>query len=198
MDKQYLVGQLKMLADQYEICIDEDILGEIVSMASFRVIPRGELMASTGDDTKMVGIVLSGVARSYYIDNEGNDITRNFAPAGGFCMDDGLFGYSERVCMWEALEETTVMFLETGKVRKLISENESFKDTWILLLEKGMRYKIYRENGFLVENATERYIHFKKLFPELSGRVPQKHIASYLGIKPESLSRIRGALKEKE
>ena len=113
-------------------------------------------------------------------------------------MDDGLFGYSERVCMWEALEETTVMFLETGKVRKLISENESFKDTWILLLEKGMRYKIYRENGFLVENATERYIHFKKLFPELSGRVPQKHIASYLGIKPESLSRIRGALKEKE
>ncbi len=136
MDKQYLVGQLKMLADQYEI--------------------------------------------------------------GGFCMDDGLFGYSERVCMWEALEETTVMFLETGKVRKLISENESFKDTWILLLEKGMRYKIYRENGFLVENATERYIHFKKLFPELSGRVPQKHIASYLGIKPESLSRIRGALKEKE
>jgi len=198
MDKQYLVGQLKMLADQYEICIDEDILGEIVSMASFRVIPRGELMASTGDDTKMVGIVLSGVARCYYIDSEGNDITRNFASAGGFCMDDGLFGYSERVCMWEALEETTVMFLETGKVRKLISENDSFKDTWILLLEKGMRYKIYRENGFLVENATERYIHFKKLFPELSGRVPQKHIASYLGIKPESLSRIRGALREKE
>ena len=36
--------------------------------------------------------------------------------------------------------------------------------------------KIYRENGFLVENATERYIHFKKLYPDLSERVPQRHI----------------------
>lgn len=60
------------------------------------------------------------------------------------------------------------------------------------------RYKIYRENGFLVENATERYIHFKKLYPDLSERVPQRHIATYLGIAPESLSRIRSAMKENE
>lgn len=59
-----------------------------------------------------------------------------------------------------------------------------------------MGYKIYREKGFLVENATARYIHFKKLNPDLSGRVPQRHIATYLGITPESLSRIRGAMKE--
>ena len=111
-------------------------------------------------------------------------------------MDDGLFGYSERVCMWEALEETTVMFLETGKVRKLISENESFKDTWILLLEKEMRYKIYRENGFLVETATERYIAFRKRNPELAESVPLRYIATYLGITPESLSRIRSAMRE--
>ena len=55
---------------------------------------------------------------------------------------------------------------------------------------------LYRENGFIVENATERYIHFKKLFPDLSERIPQRHIATYLGITPESLSRIRGAMKE--
>ena len=50
--------------------------------------------------------------------------------------------------------------------------------------------------GFLIENATERYIHFKKLYPNLSERVSQRHIATYLGITPESLSRIRGAMKE--
>ena len=49
-----------------------------------------------------------------------------------------------------------------------------------------------------MENATERYIYFKKLYPDLSERVPQRHIATYLGIAPESLSRIRSAMKENE
>ena len=80
--------------------------------------------------------------------------------------------------------------------KKRISENDKLKDTWITLLENALRYKIYRENGFLVENTTERYAHFKKMFPKLSERVPQKHIATYLGIAPESLSRIRSAMKE--
>ncbi len=98
--------------------------------------------------------------------------------------------------MWETLDETTIMFCKTADIRKLIKENTEFKDIWIYLLEQALRYKIYRENGFLVENAAERYIHFKKLYPNLSKKVPQKHIATYLGIAPESLSRIRKAMKE--
>ncbi len=81
-------------------------------------------------------------------------------------------------------------------MRSLILSNEVFKDLWICLLELTVRYKLYRENGFLVENATERYIHFKKMYPDVCNRVPQKHIATYLGITPESLSRIRSAMKE--
>ena len=72
------------------------------------------------------------------------------------------------------------------------------KSVWIDLLEGSLRYKIYRENGFLVENATERYLAFRKRFPELISRIPQRYIATYLGIKPESLSRIRSALKEEK
>ena len=75
-------------------------------------------------------------------------------------------------------------------------ENNQLKDVWITLLERALQYKIYRENTFLVENATERYIHFKKLYPDLYNIVPQKHIATYLGITPESLSRIRSAMKD--
>ena len=52
------------------------------------------------------------------------------------------------------------------------------------------------ENGFLVENATDRYIHFKKLYPMICETVKQHYVATYLGIAPESLSRIKKALKE--
>lgn len=51
-------------------------------------------------------------------------------------------------------------------------------------------------DGFLVENATERCLSFRKRYPDLSGRVAQRHIATYLGIAPETLSRIRNSLKE--
>ena len=100
--------------------------------------------------------------------------------------------------MWEALEESTIMFCNTTDIRMLMKESVELKGIWITLLESGMRYKIYRENGFLVENATERYIAFRKRYPELAGRVPQRHIATYLGITPESLSRIRSAMKDEE
>ena len=196
MDKEYFVKQLMVFTEKYNIDVSEELVGEIVSLASFRVVKKGEILASIGDNTTCAGLTLSGLARSYYIDSDGNDITRGFAPEGTMFMDEGFFGYPERICMWETLEETTIMISETAAIKKMIKENDSFKDIWIYLLESAMRYKIYRENGFLVENATERYLHFKKLYPDLSERVPQRHIATYLGIAPESLSRIRGAMKE--
>ncbi len=196
MDKEYFVKHLMKFAEKYNLEISEEIVGEIVSIAGFRVVKKGEILASIGDDTKYAGLTLSGLARAYYIDGDGNDITRGFAPEGSMFMDEGFFGYTERNCMWEALEETTVMICETVAIKNIIKENVSFKDVWILLLENALRYKIYRENGFLVENATERYIHFKKLFPDLNDRIPQRYIATYLGITPESLSRIRSAMRE--
>ena len=196
MNKDYFVKQLMTFAEKYKIEVSEELVGDIVSIASFRVVKKGEILASIGDDTNYAGLILSGVARAYYIDKDGNDITRGFAQEGVMFMDEGFFGYTDRNCMWETLEETTIMICETAAIKKMIKENDSFKDIWIYLLESAMRYKIYRENGFLIENATERYIHFKKLYPNLSERVSQRHIATYLGITPESLSRIRGAMKE--
>ena len=196
MDKKYLTGRLKAFADKYNVCIDEETLGELVALSTFRVLPKGNLLSSIGDDTAVAGMVLGGMVRSYYVDEDGNDITRGFSPEGTLCIDEGALGFTERICMWETLEETTLMLCEVVKIKELIRDNVIFKDVWIALLESALRYKMYRENGFLVENAAERYLHFKKRHPDLSERIPLKHIATYLGIAPESLSRIRTAMKE--
>ena len=96
MDKNYFVSQLKEFSESYQINVDEDILGEIVNKATFRVISKGEIIASIGENTTAAALVLSGLARCYYIDNDGNDITRGFAPEGTMCMDEGFFGYEDR------------------------------------------------------------------------------------------------------
>ncbi len=196
MDKTYIISQMKALSKKLCLDLDDEVYDSVIEFSEFKVYSKGSLLAGIGDKADKAGIVMNGIVRSYYIDGDGNDITQFFSKEGSFCMDEGMMSFDEIIKMWEAVEESTVMIFDVKKMKELIFSSENLKTIWIQLLESGMRYKMYRENGFLVENATERYLHFRKLYPELSGRVPQKHIATYLGIAPESLSRIRSAVKE--
>ena len=196
MNKQIIIEQLAALAETYKLDLDNDTLEQIVMLSTFRIIEKGTLLRSIGDSTDTAALVLDGMARCYYIDGDGNDITRGFSVKGTLCMDDGMFGYTESLTEWETLTDTTLMFFNVGEIKQLINENDALKNTYIQLLENALKYKIYRENGFLVENASERYIHFRKMFPEICQTVKQQYIATYLGIAPESLSRIKKSLKE--
>ena len=196
MNKQIIIEQLAALAETYKLDLDNDTLERIVMLSTFRIIEKGTLLRSIGDSTDTAALVLDGMARCYYIDGDGNDITRGFSVKGTLCMDDGMFGYPESLTEWETLTDTTLMTFKVGEIKTLIYENDALKNTYIQLLENALKYKIYRENGFLVENASERYIHFRKMFPEICRTVKQQYIATYLGIAPESLSRIKKSLKE--
>ena len=196
MDKEYLITNLNNLARQNGVEVSVELLGEIVSLSVFKVVNKGEIIRNVMDENNTAALVLSGMCRAYYVDEEGNDITRGFSIPGTLCMDEGIFGYPESIVTWETIEETTLMIFDVTNIKKIIYENDEIKNIYITLLENALRYKIYRENGFLVENATERYLHFKKMYPMICDRVKQHQLASYLGIKPESLSRIRKALKE--
>ena len=196
MNKQIIIEQLAALAETYKLGLDNDTLERTVMLSTFRIAEKGTLLRSIGDSTDTAALVLDGMARCYYIDGDGNDITRGFSVKGTLCMDDGMFGYSESLTEWETLTDTTLMIFKVGEIKTLINENEALKKTYIQLLENALKYKIYRENGFLVENASERYIHFRKMFPEICQTVKQQYIATYLGIAPESLSRIKKSLKE--
>ncbi|MBR4223607.1 MAG: Crp/Fnr family transcriptional regulator [Oscillospiraceae bacterium] len=196
MDKTYIVKQMRALSDKFGFGLEDDVFDAVLGFSEFRVYSKGSQLAGIGDSTAHAGIVMNGLVRSYYIDGDGNDITQFFSKEGSFCMDEGMMGFDEMQKMWEAIEESTVMLFDVKRMKELIHSSEKLKDIWIDLLESGMRYKMYREGGFLTENATERYLKFRKNYPDLAGRVQQRYIATYLGIKPESLSRIRNVLKD--
>lgn len=196
MDKEYLISQLNMIAMQNNVFLSGETLGEIVAISVFKVVNRGEIIRNITDENKTAALVLGGMCRAYYVDEEGNDITRGFSIPGTLCMDEGLFGYPESIVTWETIEETTLMIFDVAKIKDIILKNDELKNIYIMLLENALRYKIYRENGFLVENASERYLHFRKMYPMICDKVKQHQLASYLGIKPESLSRIKKTLRE--
>ncbi len=196
MDKAYLIKQLKELSDGYGLGIPAKAIEKVISFSRFKVYSKSDVIARTGDKATTAGIILNGLVRSFYVDKDGNDITQYFALEGNWCIDSGMVGFDEMQANWEALEDTTVMLFDVKDMKELIFGDEQLKNIWIETLEGGMRYKIYRENGFLVETATERYVEFRKRYPKLAERVPLRYIATYLGITPESLSRIRSSMKE--
>ncbi len=196
MNVNELIAWLAELSAANGFSISEDVIRRAVAFSQVKEFAKGTVIKSMGDEAGQSAIVLSGIVRSYYIDSDGNDMTRNFSMECGWCLDEGMIGYTQHHCMWEALEDSTLLLFEAEKMKAMIYDSEELKSLWIEMLESALRYKHYRENGFLTENATQRYLHFKKRFPYLSNRVPQKHIATYLGITPESLSRIRKAMKD--
>lgn len=101
MDRKYLVNKLMNIAKQNGVKLDVETLKLIVNKAVFRVVPKGSILQNMGEETKTVAMVINGICRAYYMDGDGNDITRGFSISGTLCMDEGLFGYSENIVTWE-------------------------------------------------------------------------------------------------
>ena len=86
------------------------------------------------------------------------------------------------------------MIIKAEKVYKLLETNIHWQQIYRNLLERVYIIKEKREADFLLLNATDRYMNFIKEYPHINKMIRQHHIASYLGITPESLSRIRAQL----
>jgi len=132
--------------------------------------------------------------RFFYIDLDGNDVTKYFCFDGSVVLTTTTITGEESGYYIEALEDTVLMAVDYQDFKKLTEHNvfwlKVIKDEY----EKSLVYKEKRERALLLENATERYMNFVKDYPNIGNRVKQKYIASYLGITPESLSRIRKKL----
>lgn len=197
MEQSAIVECMQTMCEQhYGVRMKSEEVEQILKISQIRVFPKGEMIQGIRETITHVGIVLKGIVRSYYLDAEGNEMTKHFLKEGCFVMDESLLGYEQSIAAIEALEDTTILLMEFKQLKELIRVHETFKNFYIATLEKGMRYKIYRESEFLAKNATERYLQFCKDYPELVSRVKQSYISTYLGITPESLSRIRKTLKE--
>ena len=160
MNKQIIIEQLISLSEKYQLGLDTDILERIVKLSTFRIVGKGTLIQHIGEKTDTAALVLDGITRCYYIDSDGNDITRGFSVTGTLCMDEGMFGYSESLTEWETLTDTTLMLFNVGEIKALINENDKLKSAYIGLLENALRYKIYRENGIFISG---------KSFPRYAG-----------------------------
>ncbi len=145
-------------------------------------VKKGDILQRKGDTDSNIYEVKSGLLRSYTIDEKGKEHIFMFAPEKWIIADAVL---ENDACDFfiEAIEDSTVNISEKNFTR--MQSNTSALAKRMLVLQR-------RIIMLMSYSGLDRYEHFLKTYPELTQRVPQRMIASYLGITPEALSKAKG------
>ena len=152
-------------------------------------VTKGTLLQSKGALNSKVYFVASGLLRSYAIDEKGKEHIFMFAPEG-WTIGDNQSANQPAELFIDALEDSEIIIRE-----KDISKEQGNAAAFI----KRLLVLQQRVIMLMSASARDRYAHFLETYPDIIQRVPQKMVASYLGITPEALSKVKRAyIKEKD
>lgn len=180
------------------IDIDKNILDKLVQNCKTIKISKGNFLLRQGEICKHSFFVESGLLRQYSIDNKGKEHILQFAPETWFVTDrESVYFNQPSNYFIQALEDSTVLQIDENFIVQLAQQNKSFLEFNNKLLHNHIRHLQKRVTQLLSATAEERYLDFIKIYPDILLRVPQSMVASYLGITPESLSRVRKDLAVK-
>ncbi|PZD77849.1 Crp/Fnr family transcriptional regulator [Mesonia sp. K7] len=178
--------------------IDNESLNLLFDKCSLKKYKGGEYLIQPDENCQHSFFVEKGLLRQYAIDKKGKEHTIQFAPEGWLMTDRESVFFSEPSKYYiQAIEDSTVLMIEPKVFEALAKENKSFQRFNNRLLQNHIRQLQYRINLLLSATAEERYLDFIKTYPDILLRVPQTMVATYLGIAPESLSRVRKNLANK-
>ncbi len=165
---------------------------KVLSFSKIKKIRKDECYIREGEKPRSFAYVFSGLFRYYYIDKKGNDFTKGFFFENSFITSySALIQNRESYFSIEALEDSEIIIIDYVKCKALLNNELIWYKFLLALIEKGYCIKESREREFLLFDAEERYRSFLQTFPVQQKRIKQHFIASYLGITPVALSRIR-------
>ncbi len=158
-------------------------------------LEAGEFFLQAGEVPQFGGLVVNGVLREFFITLEGQEFNKAFCFEGEFTGSlFDLLSAEPSTASIEALEPTTLLVCRFTDLQDLYARHRDWERIGRLLAEDLFMQKARREQEFMTLSAEQRYILLMQAQPELEKRVSQYHLASYLGINPVSLSRIRRRL----
>ncbi len=161
----------------------------------FRDVPKNYLLLDIGDTAKEVYFINKGLVRFYYLTDEGKEIT-------GFIFQENMFAGSHESFfaqqpssqVLETLEDCELLVLSFDKMHQLFSDIPRMNILVRKVLEQRFAFAQKVIAALIANKPEDRYQTYQELHPELENRIPQHILASYMGITPVSLSRIRKRL----
>jgi CRP-like cAMP-binding protein len=184
-------NQLKKYLNRYVRFTDSEI-DRIYEKLIFETFEKKEFLVKEGQFCTNKYFIISGLTRSFYVDEKGNEKIVQFALENWWVtsMESFIKGTVSYLSI-QAIEETAVLKLKKKDLESLYIAIPKLERLFRLITE-NMLIAFQRKNDiYLQVKSKERYMGFVNQFPDFAQRVPQYMIASYLEITPEYLSQIR-------
>jgi CRP-like cAMP-binding protein len=171
-----------------------------LSLVTPKTVKRKEFLLREGDVARNQFFVVSGCLRTYTIDAHGKEHILMFAPEDWWCSGDLYSFLSGQPSMnnIDALEETSVLQISKDNLEILYQQTPKFERFFRILFQNGFVFHQNRINTNLSQPAEGRYDLFTQAYPRLESRIPQKYIASYIGITPEFFSQMKANMVRKK
>ncbi|GAK37576.1 MAG: Crp/Fnr family transcriptional regulator [Bacteroides graminisolvens] len=161
------------------------------NLAERRDLNKGEMLIHQGQISRYIVFVAKGMLRQYYFKN-GKEVTEHFSYEGCILMCiESLLKQEPTRLVAEALEPATVYLLPYDRLLKLSEDIREINIFYRKVLEFSLITSQIKADSWRFETARERYNLLMKTHPEVIKRAPLSHIASYLLMTPETLSRVR-------
>ena len=171
---------------------DEAVLRRYAKRAQ---LSAGDFFLKPGQICHQVGFLFKGVLRVYVQSEEGREISRGFPAEDHFMVDlDSFNGKKISIEFWEAMTDIEFVYWERSDLDRMEGEITCWQAILIPMTQHILVSAAHERNEMFSDDATTRYTKFLARHPQIVARVPLRHVASYLGIAPQSLSRIRQQL----
>lgn len=180
------------------ISISDKEMNDFLSQCFTKTFKKNELLSWTGIIPNEVFFINKGIIRVLIADNEGNEHSIHFSLENQFIADYSNFiQKTKSYYTLQALEETSVVILPRSAIEWGYNNLEERQKMGRLIAEFYFIYQDNRINNLYSRTPKERYDSINEVFPIIHNRVPQHMIASYLGISPVHLSRLKKADSQK-
>lgn len=168
---------------------------EFLSILSEKRTGKKELLIKPGDSVTSEYYVVSGCLKAYYLDENGDEHIIQFAVEDWWISDfEAFFNNAPAQLYLETIEESVLLEIQKDALEVLYQRIPKFERFFRLKTTGAFVSLRSRVLSSLQMNSKQRYLEFCKSYPNIEKRVPNYQIANYLGIQPESLSRIRKEL----
>jgi len=189
---------LILQAVQKHIRLSAEEQQHFVSFLHYKKVKRKEFLLHEGEVCTLSTFVLEGCLRGYTVDANGLEHVLSFAPKGWWIADMySLLSQKPGHLNIEALEETEIVALSKKDQQQLYEDIPAFERFFRILVENSLVASQQRLIDNLSLTAEERYLKFCEVYPSLINQLPQKQLASYIGVTPEFFSRMRTNLLRK-
>lgn len=186
----------KYLTDK--IALSEDEIAAIADVATVKKLRKKQYLLQEGDVWKYNAFVCRGFLKTFSVDNNGIEHILNFSPENYWTGDrESLTNGTPSRLNIDAIEDSEVLLIKKEEFEVLCQQIPQFNNLINNILHKSFLVSQSRILANISLSAEEKYQQFLEKYPAIANRIPQHMIASYIGITPETLTRIRkNALKK--